>query len=492
MSTTRNEPVIEHQVPPKVLSLREKIGYACGDVGFNFLFDMGQLYLLMFFTDQLGLNPAIGGSVFLVAKIWDAFADITVGTWVDNRKNLGKRGKYRAFLFWGTVPLALLLIATFHVPGFSLTGRTIWAFAIYMIFGTSYSIANIPYGSLIPAMTRNPQERSVLASLRQGGGNLGLLIATVAFWPIVNAFGDDMQKGYMVAVTVFAVAGSCMIFFCYSSVKERYVEDAAKAKKPKAKAPLRQQYAQLFTNRPLIALCLANLFVFSAFNVRLAVQVYFARYILHDTWALSYLGLFSIACVFPGVIIMPWLTKKIGKRNTYVLGCLIWFIADVFAFFAVHSTVTLVVFSCFAFFGSALPNSLNWAMVSDCVDYGEWKSNLRNEALTYSAFTWFRKLSQAIAGFIPGLVLGLVGYVANAEIQTDSTIFGIRALMFIYPLVMCALAMIMIHFVYNLTDERFVEIMTELDDRHDRAELQNASMPEETAAAERRTVEDNS
>lgn len=465
MATSENSASTDYVTPSPVLSLREKIGYASGDVGFNFLFDMGQLYLLMFFTDQLGLNPAIAGSVFLVAKVWDAFADISVGTWVDNRSKLGKRGRYRAFMFWGTVPLALLLIATFHVPGFSLTGRTIWAYGIYMIFGTSYSIANIPYGSLIPAMTRNPQERSVLASLRQGGGSLGLLIATVAFWPIVNAFGEDMQKGYMVAVTVFAIAGSALIFFSYSSVKERFVVDAAKSDKPVEKVPLGTQYRLLFSNRPLLALCLANLVVFSAFNVRLAVQVYFTRYILHDTWALSFIGLFSIACVFPGVIVMPWLTKRIGKRGTYILGCAIWFVADLLAFFVVHDTVSLVILSCFTFFGSALPNSLNWAMVSDCADYGEWKSNVRNEALTYSAFTWFRKVSQALAGFIPGLVLGIVGYVANSEIQTDATLFGIRALMFIYPLIMCAFAIVAIRFAYNLTDEKYVEISAELDAR---------------------------
>lgn len=465
MATTENTASTDYVTPPPVLSLREKIGYASGDVGFNFLFDMGQLYLLMFFTDQLGLNPAIAGSVFLVAKVWDAFADITVGTWVDNRTKIGKRGRYRAFMFWGTVPLALLLIASFYVPDFSLTGRTIWAYAIYMIFGTAYSIANIPYGSLIPAMTRNPQERSVLASLRQGGGSLGLLIATVAFWPIVNAFGEDMQKGYMVAVTVFAVAGSALIFFSYSSVKERYVRDDSKSDKPVEKVPLGTQYKLLFHNRPLLALCLANLVVFSAFNVRLAVQVYFTRYILHDTWALSFIGLFSIACVFPGVIVMPWLTKRIGKRGTYILGCSIWFVADLLAFFVVHDTVTLVVLSCFTFFGSALPNSLNWAMVSDCTDYGEWKSGVRNEALTYSAFTWFRKVSQALAGFIPGLVLGIVGYVANSEIQTDATLFGIRALMFLYPLIMCAVAILAIRFIYNLTDQKYVEISAELDAR---------------------------
>lgn len=454
-----------HESLKPVLTLKEKLGYGAGDVGFNFLFDMGQLYLLKFFTDSLGLNPVVAGTVFLVAKVWDAFADIAVGTWVDNRTRIGPRGKYRAFIFYSTIPLALLLIASFQVPDLSITGRTIWAFAIYMIFGTVYSMANIPYGALVPTMTRNPQERSVLSSLRQGGGTLGLLISTVTFWPIVNAFGPEHQQlGWTVAVTVFAVAGCVMIYVMYFSVQERFV-DTTVSKKHHEKVPLSRQYSLLLRNRPLLGLCAANLAVFSAFNVRLAVQVFFAQYVLHDKWVLSFIGLFSIACVFPGVALAPILTKRIGKRLTYILGCSIWFVADIIAFFVANDTVSFVVLSCFTFFGSALPNCLNWAMVSDTVEFGEWKSGVRSEALTYSAFTWFRKVSQAVAGFVPGLVLGLVSYVPNAEQQSPSAVLGIRSLMFIYPTVMCALAVASIWFIYNLNEDRYLEIQNELEDR---------------------------
>lgn len=219
----------------------------------------------------------------------------------------------------------------------------------------------------------------------------------------------------------------------------------------------------MLRKRPLIGLCAANLFIFSAFNVRLAVQVYFATYVLQDTWALSFIGLVSIACVFPGVALVPYLTRRLGKRLAYVVGCTIWFVADLLALFVVHDTLSFVVLSCFAFFGSALPNSLNWAMVSDCVEYGEWKSGFRNQALTYSAFTWFRKLSQALAGFIPGVVLAVVGYTATQDTQSESALQGIRFLMFGYPLVMCVVAVIAILVVYNLTDQRYLHIAAELE-----------------------------
>lgn len=448
---------------PGRLTMRERLGYGMGDTGFNFLFDMGQLYLLKFMTDVMGLNPAVAGSVFLVAKVWDAFADVAVGSWIDNTRHTGRWGRYHSFILWATLPLAIALMANFHVPGFSLTGKTVWAYALYMVFGTIYSIANIPYGSMIPTLTKDPVERSILSSLRQGGGTLGLLIATVAFMPIVTAF-DDKRTGYTVAVAVFAAAGCAIVYTMCFLVKERHAPEPPAAATGE-KIPIARQFWLLLHNRPLLGLCAANLFIFSAFNVRLSAQVFFAEDVLHDNWALSYLGLFSIACVFPGVAVVPWLTRRIGKRKTYMLGAAIWLVADFIAFFAVHNTVALVVFSCFSYFGSALPNSLNWAMVADCVEYGEWKTGVRNQALTYSSFTWFRKVSQALAGFIPGVVLAWTGYVANATEQSATTKLGIRGLMFGYPLVMSILTIASIALIYNLTDKRFTEITAELDTR---------------------------
>lgn len=230
---------------PRVLSLREKIAYGCGDVGNNFLFDMGQLYLLKFYTDQLRLPSAIAGSVFLVAKIWDTFADISVGTWVDNQKKISKRGKFRPFILFTAIPLALMLIANFSTPNFNLTGKIVWSYLMYM-------------------------------------------------FQLISCF--NIKENYTPELTVIQ-----------------------QTEKPK----LREQFKAILHNKPLVALCLANLFTFSVFNVKLAVQVYYAQYVLKEMSAVSYLGLFSIGCVFPGVIVTPILTKRIGKKGTYIVGCMI-------------------------------------------------------------------------------------------------------------------------------------------------------------------------
>ncbi|GHU88343.1 permease [Bacteroidia bacterium] len=441
------------------ISLKEKISYGLGDVGNNFLFDMGQIYLLKFYTDSLGLPATTAGLVFLVTKIWDGFADISVGTWIDNRKKIGKRGKFRPFMLYAAIPLALMTVISFTTPDFSLTGKTIWAFATYMVFGTVYSIFNIPYGSMIPAMTRDPIEHSDLASMRWAGANTGLLLTTVAFMPIVTSF-DNMHTGYVVAASIFSLAGLLLQFICYSKVKERYVDMCPK----KEKGSILINYKSLFKNTPLLVLCLVNLFTFSAFNVKLAVQVYYCQYSLNDISLVPYMGFFSIGCVFIGVALVPFFVRHIGKKATYILGSAIWAVADISAYFFAKTPVVFISYACLAFFGTSFINTLNWALISDAVEYGEWKTGNRSEGLVYSFFTFFRKLSQALAGFIPGLVLAMVGYVPNV-VQSTEALNGIKGLMFIYPGVLAIATYIVMSVCYKLTDARYNEIVAELNER---------------------------
>ncbi|MDR2474093.1 MAG: MFS transporter [Tannerella sp.] len=440
------------------ISLKEKISYGLGDTGNNFLFDMGQIYLLKFYTDSLGLPAATAGLVFLVTKIWDGFADLAVGAWIDNRRNIGMRGKFRPFMLYSAIPLALMTIVSFTTPDFRLTGKIVWAFATYMAFGTIYSIFNIPYGSMIPAMTRDAVERSDLASFRWAGANTGLLITTVGFMPIVMAF-DSMQTGYVVAAAVFAVAGLALQYTCYANVKERYVQSFAELKKP-AKV-MKTGFAAIFRNAPLLTLCLVNLFTFSAFNVKLAVQIYYCQYSLHDISIVPYMGFFGIGCVFVGVAFVPLFVRRFGKKMTYIMGAVIWAAADLAAWFIANDAISFIIFACIAFFGTSFINTLNWALVSDAVEYGEWKTGNRSEGLVYSFFTFFRKLSQALAGFIPGVVLAFVGYVPNVE-QTETALKGIKGLMFIYPGILALATWIVMALCYKLNDARYAEIVEEL------------------------------
>ncbi|MDR2765346.1 MAG: glycoside-pentoside-hexuronide (GPH):cation symporter [Tannerella sp.] len=438
---------------------KEKLAYGTGDVGNNFIFQIGQLYLLKFYTDTLGLPAATAGLVFLVTKIWDGFVDISVGAWIDRRKPAGQGNRFRPFMRHAAVPLALITVVSLTAPDFTLTGKTIWAFVTYMAFGVAYSLFNIPYGSMVPVISQESVERADLAAFRWTGSTTGLLLTTVGFIPIVRAF-EDVRTGYVVAGAVFALAGLLLQGYCYANIREHY--EVEKPERTKEKWWV--NYRVLRKNAPLLIICIANLFTFSAYNVKLAVQVFYCQYTLGDISIVPRMGFFSIGCIYAGVAVVPFLVRHFGKKATFITGAAIWGIADLAAYFLADGVLSFICFACAAFFGSSLINTLNWAFVSDAVEYGEWKTGIRAEGTVYSFFTFFRKISQAAAGFIPGLVLALVGYVPNA-VQTPEAIRGINGLMFLYPGTLALATFVLVGWTYKLSDRKYGEIVAELNTR---------------------------
>ena len=445
------------------IPLKEKFAFGLGDVGNNFLFDLGQIYLLKFYTDSLGIPPAAAATLFLVCKLLDGFTDVAVGTWVDNRTKWGRLGKFRSFMFYAVPPLALCTAISFYNPDFEVSGKIIWAYFTYAAFGLAYTMFNVPYGSMLPVMTKDPLERASMASFREFGAKFGLGITLVAFIPLVTlssgVFGE--KYGFFAAAAVFAVMGCTMQMLCTLNIRERYVEQ-----KPKeAKASIFKSYTAIFKNSPLLILSLINLFAFSAFNVKLAVLAYYCQYVLNDLSFVPYAGVFQVVCIFLGIFCVRPLVRRFGKKNTYATGAAIWGIAELLAIFFVNDLTSFIFFSGCAFFGSAFTNTLNWALISDAVEYGEWKTGTRSEGVVYSFFLFFRKFSQAVAGFVPGIVLAWVGYQANA-VQTQTAIDGIKGLMFLYPGLMAVFTFILMTFCYKLTDNRFKEIVKELGERN--------------------------
>ena len=428
-----------HSDPAKLrLPLKEKIAYGMGDLGSNILLDIGTLYLLKFYTDVLGLPGTYGGIIFLVAKFFTAFTDMGTGIMLDSRRNIGPKGKFRPFVLYAAFPFTLLAIANFVGKPFEIGGKTVVATLLFMLYGLVFSMMNCSYGAMVPAITKNPHERASLAAWRQGGATLGLLLCTVGFVPVMNLMEGNPQRGYIFAATLFSLCGLLCMWGCYSGVKERYVEaqPANSAQKPGLLASFRA----IAGNRPLFILCIANLCTLGAFNVKLAIQVYYTQYVLNDPILLSWMGFFSMGCIFIGVFLMPSAVRRFGKKKVYIGGLLIWVAGDVLNYTLGGSSVSFVAFSCLAFFGSAFVNSLNWALVSDTVEYGEWRTGVRSEGTVYTGFTFFRKVSQALAGFFPGLMLTQIGYVPNV-VQSARTVEGLRELIFIWP---CALAVVTI------------------------------------------------
>lgn len=440
------------------LPLREKFAYGIGDLGSNLMLCIGTLYLLKYYTDVLELPAIYGGIIFLIAKFFTAFTDMLTGVILDSRRNIGPKGKFRPFILYASLPVALLAVANFVNSSFNVNIKTVLATVLFMLFGLFYSLMNCSYGAMVPAISKNPQERAQLAAWRQGGATLGLLLCTVGFVPLQMLFTAKPDVGYVVAAITFATCGVFCMWFCYAGVKERYVDVVPHHHKP----GIFKSFRAIFKNPPLLVLCIANLCTLAAFNIKLAIQVYYTQYVLHDIQLLSYMGFFSMGCILIGVLMVPMAVKHFGKKTVYLGGLLLWALGDLLNYTWGNSSVSFVAFSCMAFFGTAFVNSLNWALVPDTVDYGEWKTGIRAEGSVYTGYTFSRKISAALAGLLPGVMLAQIGYIPNIE-QSATVLEGLRQLIFIYPCVLAMAAATIMGLFYKLNEQLFVKIIADIN-----------------------------
>ena len=444
----------------KKLTLRSYFGYAAGDLANNLAFSLQALFLLIYYTNVVGLNPAAIATMFLVVRVWDAFADLAAGRLVDITNT--RWGKFRPYLLFASLPLLLSSVALFTVPNFdSTTAKYIYAYVTYALLGFLYSLTNIPFGSLATAMTQDPVERSRLGIWRSVGPILGILVLVVVIAPQITRYRTEPERlqSFLTIVTiVFAVVGYALYLFCFASCKEQVAHDS----KP---VTIKETVATVRQNRPLLILCVSNLvFLTGIFGLQ-AAQAYFATYILGNSSQLIWMVLATSASTFVAVPVVPRFVARIGKKNTFLIGAAGLVVMGTWIFF-MPADLLVVVISFFAFgLFQNLSMSLLFAFEADAVEFGEYKTGKRTEGATYAIYSFFRKVSQAVAGAVAGYALALGGFVARAQEQSDSALLSIRGLVGLGPAIFALLGAL-IFLAYPLTDTRFREIVRELHARH--------------------------
>lgn len=441
----------------KKLSLKEKISYGMGDFGNGFMFDLGQLYLLKYFTDVAGISSTAAAGIFLVSKLFAAFVDPIVGSSIDYRKNIGIRGKFRPYLLYGSFVLALLTVLTFISPGLSGGGNLVYAYISYMIWGIGYSFVNIPYGSLGSVITQDTQERASLSSFRQAGSLGALFVTSIIVMPLIVRFSDP-KVGYPVVMGVMTLIGIISFYICYRGTKERFVKPSA----PQEKLTLMTIIRTFTSNKPLLVLVLMTIFTISAYNLKSAILIYFAQYNLGNVELMASMNFIIIGSSLIGVLFLPKLVAIFGKKKTAVIGMLVCVVADALNFLLPSNVYVFTILASIAFIGISIPNGVTWAFVSDIIDYGEWASGERKEGTTYALFNFSRKLAQSLSGFLSGIGLSLVGYVPNVA-QKPGTLIGIKGLLTLYPAFALLMAALIIGFMYKLTDRKHEQIIEELN-----------------------------
>ena len=451
---------------------RDKIGYLFGDLGNDFTFLLASSYLLVFYTNVAGLQPAHVGLLFLAARLVDAFTDVGWGRFLD-RHRPSRAGRFRAWIGRGALPLVIvsaLLYAPF-IADWDYGVKLAYAAVTYLLWGSVfYTMVNIAYGSLASVMSPNPGERASLSVFRAFGANVaGLFVALVPpllIYATVEGVSQVIPSSFFITGIVFSVAALVFYAVCYTQVRER-----VQAVPVQDKRSFPTLLRSLAGNRALLGLMAGNLVLMLASLLTVSMAAYlWLNYF--NNGALS--GPAQLANYLPALLLAPiaaWLARRFGKKEVIVTGML--FSAAVYVVLAVtHVTSpwTFIVITVLAGFGMGTYTLLVWALIGDVIDHEEVRSGERDDGTVYAVNTWARKVGLALAGGLAGFALSAVGFQPGSATQTQETIDGIYLISTLVPGILYAVAALLLLFIYPLDRKRVAANVAELKSRRGQGE----------------------
>lgn len=392
------------------VSWKERISYGLGDTASNLVFQMITMYLMFFYTDVYGLNVAAVGTLFLVARVIDAFDSPIIGVIIDRTHT--KWGKSRPFFLWLAIPFGIVAVLTFMTPDFGNTGKLVYAYFTYIVLGILYAAINLPLTSLLTSMTSNSQERTVVNSVRMIFGQLGGLIVSIGALPLVAAFGKgNQQQGFLWTMVLFASIAVVLFFTTFANTRER-VQMGDKNQV----VPFKDGIKALKGNLPWWILLFMNVFFWVGMTSKGQSAVFYLKYNLGREDLVPLVNGLNVILLV-GIALMPMLAKRIGKRNTALLGVAIGAASQLIVYVAaVLSSIPILIGAvAIGNIGIGFVAGLMFAMLADTVDYGELRSGIRAQGLLTASSSFGVKFGMGIGGAVAAWVLAIGNYVPNQE-----------------------------------------------------------------------------
>ncbi len=385
----------------------QKMCYTCGDLGVNLMHNIISSYFMLFMTNIMGIAPVIGGVIFAIARIWDAINDPLMGS-ISERVKPRKLGRYRSWMAFAIVPYAVFFVLCFTNPELSMGAKIVYIGCIYICYGMSATMFQVPYGSLASVMTTNTQQYSILGVFRDYGANIAGTVVSLTAVILITHFGGDMntQEGFTrtaILVGVVAVLFMCLAVF---GTKERVQTTVEPTK-------LKDCMKAFTKNRPSQILC-GVVFFFSLGNAfRLVWTPYYCMYYLGDANVISTILSIMFAIPLGMLLLVPFLTKKFGKKTVLAFGNIFLAGSGIFFMFAKDSYFLIILASIFCGLSLGMAFSVIWGMLPDTVNYGEWKTGIRASGFIYAIGVFAVKLGSAVANFGAGTYLSILGYDAS-------------------------------------------------------------------------------
>lgn len=418
------------------LKLSERISYACGDAASNVVWAALGAFVMIYYTDVTYISPGVIGMIMLVSRFLDGASDLIMGLVVDNTKS--RFGKARPWLLRMAIPFAIATTLMFSVPDFENKAKIIYIFVTYNLVMTMYTMINLPYGSLSTLMTDDPYERSVLNIFRQIFAQITSLIITSATLPLIKVFGEG-RMAWTITYGIFSAAAAVLFLICFVGTKET-VGIAAKERET---VPVKKALFSLLKNKCWVISMLLGTGTCLFFMAISTINSYFCVQVLHDDNMVGTLNAAYIAPMIVFFFFMAPIVKRIGKRNTNLLGWLLILVSYVPLLMAMTSVPVLIVSAVIRGIGYACVMGVQFAIIGDSVEYGEWKTGVRSEGLVFSAQSFGCKVGMGLGNALIGALLSWGGYDGELAVQPDSAITVIKVLYIGMPMIVAVLQMLL-------------------------------------------------
>ena len=486
----------------------DKIAYAAGDFGCNMSFALKgtvQTFWLVYMTMETGLLSVL----LLLVQAWDAINDPIIGAMIDNDKRKYKMGKFKTYIFIGACGLLVAGAAVFlPFPNASVVVKAILFVLGYIIWDACYTIANVPYGSMLSLITEDSGERAQLSTWRSIGSMFGnivpMVILPMIIWEKVTydgtgeyhtnpLTGEAYKMGDAVldpltgkqfetllgervfwAALIMGIFGFVAFMFMIKAITVRVDENAVKTSEGGEKFNVIKAFGKFMKNRPAVGATVAAMGMFLGMqSATTANTIMFATYFNKASMS----GLVQMIGFLPVVVFLPFIKKlvnKFGKKEASVAGTIASVIGGlimlVFPTMENRDTALIVyLVGLIAFgFGMSVYTCVSWAMMADAIDYNEWKFGTREEGTVYSLHSFFRKLAQGVGPSIVLAIMGVLGYVSEKGTigQSAETAHNMCWLVAGLYLFSAVVQFVGIAFIYNLDKKTLAKMNEELAARH--------------------------